>query len=240
MVASRDWERQKQLFEKQYISQAALERAQGQRDTALARLQAAQAQARVASHQSHFYEITAPYDGVVSELNTALGDMALPGKVLLTVYDPRALRLRAFVPQSLRLQLPSGVRLSYELPQTQATQAVTQYDWLPVADPGTHSVELRIPLQGLAGELQPGQFARVWLPVAANPGKSMQRLWIPLSATLRRAEMDGVYVQKPNGELGLRQVRLGEARAGQVEVLSGLDLNERVVRDARVVSAKAP
>ena len=241
LLASRDWERQKQLFEKQYISQAALERAQTQKEAAQARLQAAEAQARVANHQRSFYQITAPYSGIVSELNTALGDMALPGKPLLTVYDPLALRLRAFVPQSLRVQLDTHVKLSFELTEIAAAQTTSQYEWLSVTDPATHTVELRIPLQNPALGVQPGQFARVWLPVnmAQTQDQDSQRIWIPLSATIKRAEMTGVYVQKTNGEIGLRQVRLGETRNNLVEVLSGLNPKERVVRDARVVAVKA-
>ena len=36
--------------------------------------------------------IKAPYAGVVAEVNVVLGDMAMPGRPLLTVYDPAALR----------------------------------------------------------------------------------------------------------------------------------------------------
>ena len=239
LLASRDWERQKQLFEKQYISQAALERAQTQKEAAQARLQAAEAQARVANHQESFYQITAPYSGIVSELNTALGDMALPGKPLLTVYDPQALRLRAFVPQSLRSQLAANVKLGFELTETGTSQTTSLYEWLSVTDPATHTVELRIPLQNLGVGIQPGQFARIWLPVKAAEDQGAQRIWIPVSATVKRAEMTGVYVQKANGEFGLRQVRLGETHNNLVEVLSGLNPNEHVARDAHVVAAKA-
>ena len=240
VLASRDWERQKQLFEKQYIRQAGLERAQAQWETAQAHLAAAQAQARAAGHQSHFYQITAPYDGIVAEVGTALGDMALPGKPLITLYDPRALRLTAFVPESVRAQLAPGAQLSYDFSENDAPQAVAHSEWLPVSDPSTHSMVLRVPLPGASAMRQPGQFARVWLPLRARVDKAGQGFWIPVSATLKRAEMSGVYVQKTNGELTLRQVRLGEVRGPQVEVLSGLNANERVVRDARLVTAKVP
>ena len=41
------------------------------------------------------------FAGVVAEVPVALGDMAMPGRPLLTLYDPSALRVAAAVPQSV-------------------------------------------------------------------------------------------------------------------------------------------
>ena len=51
-VAAKDYERQKQLFQKQYISQSALDRAQAQWQAAQAQVKAQRAQAGVARTQS--------------------------------------------------------------------------------------------------------------------------------------------------------------------------------------------
>ena len=61
-VASKEFERQKQLFQKQYISQAALDRAQAQLQASQAQVQALQAQAGAATTQSGFYVLKAPYE----------------------------------------------------------------------------------------------------------------------------------------------------------------------------------
>ena len=87
-VASKDFERQKQLFDKQYISQAALERAESQFKAAQAQAAALLAQAGAARTQSGFYVVRAPYAGVVAEVPVAQGDMAMPGRALLTLYEP--------------------------------------------------------------------------------------------------------------------------------------------------------
>ncbi len=237
LASSRDFERQNRLFEKQYISQAALERAQAQKDLAQARLKAAQAQSNVAQHQSGFYSIVAPYSGLVSELNVSLGDMAMPGKPLLTVYDPSVMRLRAFVPQSWQASMTKSAQAQFSVPGDDSPQAATAFEWVPMVDSATHSVELRIPLP-TGTSYPPGQFARIWLPIGSPAGTDQGRIWIPLSATIKRSELVAVYVVKPSGEEVLRQVRLGEIRGNQVEVLSGLDASERIVRQARTVNTK--
>ena len=99
-AATRELERQRQLFQKSYISQAALDRAEAQFKTAQAEAAAQLASAGAALTQSGFYSIKAPYDGIVADVAVVLGDMAMPGRPLLTLYDPAALRVTAAVPQS--------------------------------------------------------------------------------------------------------------------------------------------
>jgi membrane fusion protein, multidrug efflux system len=237
-VATRDLERQKRLFDKQYISQAALERAQTQKDLAQARLSAAQAQHHISTHQNGFYLITAPYGGIVSALDTALGDMAMPGKPLLTVYDPSAMRLRAFVPESWKPWMPANAKPQYTIHNQDVPQTATQFEWVPLVDSATHTIELRIPLPAANGPYTPGQFARIGLPIQRQGLAPQGRIWIPVSATLKRSELVAVYVVKPGGEVVLRQVRLGPTQGDQVEVLSGLDASERIVRQANTVHIK--
>jgi len=167
-VASKDFERQQQLHQKQYISQAALERAQAQRDAAQAQVQALQAQTHAAQAQSGFFTLSVPYAGVVSEVPATLGDMALPGKPLLTVYDPSALRITAAVPQSLAAAISANPKsVQYELPgvsghSTPAAPALVQV--LPAVDAATHTVQVRLTLPAGMTGVAPGVFARVWLP----------------------------------------------------------------------------
>ena len=53
---------------------------------------------------------------------------------------------------------------------------------------------------------------------------------IPVDALVQRGELSGVYVVR-DGRLLLRQLRLGAARAGHVEVIAGLDAGDVVARD---------
>ena len=103
-VARKDYERQQQLFKKDYISQAALERAESQYKATQAQAAALLSQAGAARTQSGFYVVRAPYAGVVAEVPVAVGDMAMPGRALATLYEPGALRVTAAVPQSASLQ----------------------------------------------------------------------------------------------------------------------------------------
>lgn len=235
-VATKDVERQRQLHRKDYISQAALERAESQFKAAKAQAAALQAQAGAARTQSGLHVLLAPYDGVIAELPVSQGDMALPGRPLMSLYAPGELRVSAAVPQSAWGGSAQGVRVELPgLPEAQRWLAAAQVQPLPTVDAATHTVQLRIPLPaGLPG-VAPGMFARVWLPDAA-PAQAGARLYVPRAAVLRRAEVNGVYVVDDQGLALLRYVRLGRSVGDEVEVLAGVAAGERVALDPQAAA----
>jgi RND family efflux transporter MFP subunit len=238
-VAARDFERQKQLFQKNYISQAALDRAESDFKTTQAQAHAQLAQSGAARTQSGFYVVRAPFAGVVSDLPVSLGDMAMPGRALLTLYDPTTLRITATVPQTAAVQMAPGEPARLELPGLPGGVrwlAPARLQLLPTVDPGTHTVQFRAQLPADMSGLAPGLFARLWLPMT---GTGTAPLTVAVGAVVRRAEMTGLYVLDPSGRPALRQVRLGRTAGDQVEVLAGLMPGERVITDGQAASRHA-
>ena len=241
-VATREYERQKQLHQKKYISQAALERAESEFKATSAQVAAQMAQAGAARTQTGLHTVRAPYAGVVAEVPVALGDMAMPGRPLLTLYDPAAMRVTAALPQSVAGALQAGALPRIELPGLSTVSATPQplrAQLLPVVDAATHTVQLRADLPpGLPGVV-PGLYARVWLPVPATTG-APATLAVPRSAVVRRAELTALYVLDPAGVPALRQVRLGRSQGDRVEVLAGLAAGERVATDPQAAARALP
>jgi len=234
-LAEKELKRQQALFEKQYISQAAVERSRVALETAQAQARALVAQVGAATTQTDYYTLAAPYAGVVSEVPVSLGDMAQPGKPLLTVFDPSSLRLSASVPESLISALKADVSLTVAIDGIPDLQ-VRQWQLLPALDAGSHSRTIRLTLPAeAAAALVPGRFARVQLPGQEAKERSL-RFLVPSAAVLRRAELQLVYVMTPDGRPHLRQVRLGEAHGDQVEVLSGLREGESVALDPQAAA----
>jgi multidrug efflux system membrane fusion protein len=235
-VAAKEFARQKQLAAEQFISAAALDRAEAEFKSAQAQAAAQLAQAGATRTQTGFYVVRAPYAGVVSEVPVMLGEMALPGRALATLFDPAALRVTAAVPQSAAASVGDGKAVRAEIPALPAAgqrlQTPTRVQLLPAADLATHTVTLRADLApGLSG-LMPGQFARLWLPAASAAASP----WVPAQAIVRRSEMTGLYVLDPHDRPLLRQVRLGRSDGAGVEVLSGLNPGERVAIDAQAAA----
>lgn len=239
-VATRELERQQQLFQKQYISQGALDRVQAQWESAQAQVQALQAQTRMTQAQTGFFMVQAPFSGVASDVPVTLGDMAMPGRPLVVMHDPTALRITANVAQALMPTSPTAAQTyRYEVIGQGAAQSTTQVQWLPTVDATTHTVQLRLPLPTGTAGVTPGMFARVWLPEVAVGGASASRVWVPQRVVVRRAEMTGVYVLDAQNKPRLRQVRLGGPQGEDIEILSGVSAGDKVVLEpARVGVAR--
>lgn len=230
-VSRRELDRAQTLFEKKYVSQAALDRAKARYDAASAMSLARQADARAADVESTLRGITAPYAGTVGNVEIELGSMATPGMPLVTLFDPGALRAVANMPQSRAAKLRPDAPVQVELPgapHAERWQTATAVTILPLVDPLSDSVKIRLMLPAAAGAAaRPGMFARAHFSL----GAPRPRLLVPLSAIVRRTEVTALYVVAGDGSVTLRQVRVGETRGDRVEILAGLSAGERVALD---------
>ena len=226
--AKAQFERTRTLVSEKFLSPAALDKAQADYDASRAALDAARAGNGQAMTVKGYTLITAPFTGVVAERTVELGEVAQPGKPLFTVFDPRALRVVADVPQETINELRGRIGDAMaELPAVSRTIKPAMVTVLPSADPRTHTTEVRLDLpQGVAG-VYPGMYARAQFVT----GKA-KKLVVPAQAVAHRSEVAGAYVVDERGDIRFRQLRLGEAAGAQgIEVLAGLAPGERVALD---------
>ena len=221
--ARAQYERSKQLLAQKFISPSALDKAEADYRAAQARVSALLAGAGQAATERGFATITAPYSGVVMARHVELGEMASPGKPLMTGFDPSTLRVVATVPQAQVAAIQAIGRARVELPSLGRWLDAKSVTVVPAADPRTHTTRIRLELAGDVRGVYPGVFARAHFSV----GRAT-RLLVPREAVLRRSEVTAVYVVAEDS-LQLRQVRLGTAGDERaVEVLAGLKAGERV------------
>ena len=231
VVARKEFERQQALFRKNYLSQAALDQAEAQFKATEAAVRGAVAQAGAANTQTGFYTLTAPYAGVVAEVPAAEGELAMPGKPLMTLYEPGQMRVVASLPQSRVAELAKEAKVRIDLPSLPADarwQTAASITVLPLADAGSQSVRVRLGLPDTGALVVPGMFARAQFPLTAKGGG---QLLIPQRAVVRRTELAAVYVVPAKAAAQLRQVRLGKIQGDEIEVLAGLRAGERVALD---------
>lgn len=222
------YERTKSLVERKFVSRSALDQARAAFDAAEAQLRAARAGRGQAATVQGYTTIVAPLAGLVAARHVEQGEMAQPGRQLVTVYDPAAMRAVVDVPQQRLGGLSGGqLKARVELPESGRWLDAAGITVLPAADPRTHTVRVRVDLPANAEGLVPGMFARVHFTIGEG-----SRIALPASAILRRGELTGVYVADGKGGFSLRQIRAGEPLAdGSVEVLAGLAGGEEVALD---------
>lgn len=227
-MATLDLNRQKLLLDRQFISQGAMDKAQMAYDAAKAQVDAFLAQSKAAQVQTGFYVVNAPYAGVVSDVAVVLGDMALPGRPLVTLYAPGEMRLSAAVAQTLAPWVKEARAVRYEIDGvTREPQTATHSELLPSADPATRTQILRLPLPAETKAAVPGMSARVLIQGPELAQK--ERIWVPARALIQRSEVHVMRVLNAQGTMSLRQVRVGSRQGDQIEVLSGLRPGEQVL-----------
>ncbi len=171
------------------------------------------AQARAAMEHTR---ILAPVDGVLAERHVEPGDLAVPGRPLLVVLDPRALRLEAQVREGLIARIVPGATLDVAIPAAGTTLPGTVAEILPSADPRSRTFEVRVDLAAAPG-VYPGMFGRLRLPVGER-----EVVRVPAAAVVRIGQLETVLLQG-DGRWARRLITTGGALPdGAVEVLSGL------------------
>ena len=215
-----------------FVSQAALDTAISQNQSAKAQRDQASAAQRQSALAQGYTRVTAPFDGWVLQTNAQAGDLAVPGKPLLTLYAPLPLRVVVQVPASRLAQL--GEVATVQIQSTAAGAAwitPSARTLVPAADPVSQTSEWRLELPNQDSEgLVPGQQVRVRLSASAAARTSAQ-ITTPNAAIVRRGELTAVYVQA-GSTFSLRAIRLGQAvGADSTEVLAGLRAGDVVALD---------
>lgn len=215
--AAAAYERAKNLHAQKFISQAAL-------DQAAAAFKAAQGSAVASGAGASHGTVTAPIAGLVAQRHVETGDMATPGKPLITIFDPRGLRVIASLPQYKLAELKKSPRARIEFPETGRWIDVERIEILPTVDARSHTATARLYLAENLEGAAPGAYVRAHFIIG-----QAKKLTVPPAAILRRGEVTAVYVIDDKGSPRLRQVRLGEpVTGGDLEVLAGLNSGERV------------
>lgn len=215
-----------------FLSAAALDATTAQLQAAQGALQQAQAGRTQATLARGHATVTAPFEGLVLATQVDAGDLATPGRALLTLYAPGRLRAVVQLPASRAPAARAATQVEVTLPGGQRVVPVSRSE-LPGTDAVSQTIEWRFDLAAAAvADLQPGQPVQVRFSgsAAGQPAASTAGVAIPASAVLQHGELTAVYAVQGD-RFVLKAVRLGAPQGGAVPVLAGLKAGERIAAD---------
>ena len=219
-----DFQRATQLLRQGVLSQSEFELSQAAAKVAEAELESARQALRGAEVGRSYAVITSPVSGRVVDRLADPGDTAAPGKPLLAIYDPTALRLEAPVREALAARLAVGDEVQVRLEGGADAFAAPISEIVPEAEAGSRTIFIKVRLPPRVG-LFPGAFARVQVPVGERT-----LLALPLAAVERVGQLAFVSAVADDRTVSRRLVTLGRTLGdGRIEVLSGLRGGEEVV-----------
>ena len=224
--ARRTLDNTRQLHDRGFVSQSALDQVHSAWEVASGNRDAAVAQLALARKALADTTLVAPIDGIVAERFAQPGEkLAVDGRVM-SIVDLSRMEIEAPVPAAEvgGVAIGQPVELRVEGVAQRQTGRVVRI--APSTQPGTRSVPVYIALDNRDPAVRAGLFAQGSLAVEARDGV----LAVPSAAVRDAGARLFVYVVE-DGRLAERDVRLGlrDDASGTVEVREGLRPGDRIV-----------
>ncbi len=230
--AQRTQDNNRQLLEKNFISQAAFDASRFALDTASGNRDAARAQLTLARKTLNDAVLTAPISGVVAERFAQPGEKLSPDNRILSIINLASMEIEASVPASELGGVSIGQAVALKVEGIKELQKGSVVRIAPSTSAGTRSVPVYIRLQSppVSNEqIRAGLFAQGQLDVE----RLGNVLAVPQGALRDQAGRTTIYLIK-NNRIEEREVKLGlrgnlpDGRA-VVQVVQGLNAGEQIV-----------
>jgi multidrug efflux pump subunit AcrA (membrane-fusion protein) len=243
-LATATFQRFQKLFDSKSVSPQELDEARARRDGASSDLAAKesmvaasqdrlkQVQARIAqaNAQSQRADVVVGYtvlkaqaSGRVAERLVDPGSAIFPGSPLLVIETTANPQVLADIPTDQLAALRTGLEVDVRISDTGAAIRGRISEIVPLSNPATHTAQFKVDLPpGAAAST--GSYAKVLIPTGHR-----NALLVPIKAIRETGQLTGVFVVDGSSKARFRLVKIAPFNAEQVELLSGVELGEKVV-----------
>ncbi|MEJ2534920.1 MAG: efflux RND transporter periplasmic adaptor subunit, partial [Gammaproteobacteria bacterium] len=245
--ARANFERTREIVERQLASAAELDRTRAAADSLAARLERLQADVEVAARERDVIAqqlddavIRAPFAGVVVAKNAQPGEMISPVSAgggftrtgIGTIVDMDSLEIEIDVNEAYINRVTPGQKVVATLdayPEWQISCEVIAI--IPTADRQRATVEVRVAFDAPDPRILPDMGVKVAFQDDAEAADRAAGVLVPDDALQDEAGRSVAWVVR-DGRVERRAVRTGASRNGETLVVSGLQGGERLVRNA--------
>ncbi|MBW4696127.1 MAG: efflux RND transporter periplasmic adaptor subunit [Lyngbya sp. HA4199-MV5] len=214
------------------VAQAAINANQSNVNAAIANINASEANVRRLEAMQSFKRITAPFTGVITARNVDQGALITEGSGgsnavwLYKIAQPDTLRIYIDLPQSYVTSIRAGQTanvLVRELPKETFVGKVTRTS--SSLDATAHTLRTEVQVSNPNLKLLPGMYAQVQFVL----NRATAPLMVPANALVTRSEGTLVAIVGADQKVHYQKVTLGRDYGTEVEIVSGLEGNEKLV-----------
>ncbi len=222
-----DLARQQQLYKDGIISKQAYDQAMQSFQNSKAAYESAGDQTKTQREQLAYYQIRAPFAGIVGDIPVHLGDYVSPTTMLTTLDENSGLEAYIYIPTERAAQVKTGLAVDL-LDESGTVLAHTSiYFVSPEVDNGLQGILAKAPVPKSAERLRVDQIvnARITWGTSKEPT-------VPVLAVTRIGGQSFVYVAaaKDSGYIAHQvAVTLGEPVGNLYPVQTGLRAGDRVI-----------
>jgi len=217
--------RDRQVFEKGYISRAAMDATSTLRKLKQAEVASAREELAYATTLAGHATLTAPMNGIITARLAEPGDNTTPGAPVLRMVDPRTLQAVAFIDESVAGRIAPGMPATIRK-RTGGTSAGRVSRIQLEADAAAREIQVEVAFDEEPGRFAIDQEAEVTIATGRQEG-----LVVPVTALFRHDGKQGVLVLR-SGRAQFRAVEVGISDGKHVLIQKGLNRGEKIVRKA--------
>lgn len=219
--------RQEALYKAGIVSKQAYEQALQSFQNSKGAVDSAEALTNTQKQQLAYYQIRAPFAGIVGDIPVHIGDYVSSTTVLTTVDENKDLEAYIYVPTERAAQVKTG--LGVDLMDTAGTLlAHSSVSFVsPEVDNNLQGILAKAPIPRASQRLRNGQILNARITWATD-----RKATVPVLAVTRIGGQSFVYVAAPQGSGYMAHqvsVSLGEPVGNVYPVLDGLRAGDRVI-----------
>ena len=219
-------ERLQALFAENHVPSQNLEAAQQAREATSAGVTRAQSALEKALEQRGYTELIADYDGVVTAIDTEVGQVVTPGQPVMAIARPDVRDAVIDAPEdaAANLQLGGAFEVALSIAPSQRIHGQVR-EIAPQADSLTRSRRVKIALDNPPADFRLGATITAYAPAQADA-----RIKIPATALFERDGKLRVWTVDPASKtVMMREVNVVSRQGAAAEVSAGLEPGDRVV-----------
>jgi membrane fusion protein, multidrug efflux system len=224
--ARANYDRQRQLFERDVISQAGLQRAEQTLATAQGAFDSSEAQVGIAKRRLEDTVLTADAPGVVTEVGAEAGEVVTAGRRIVQLARDEGKDAVFDVPAAVAAVTPPDPEVMVALslnPEVTAFGRVREV--APRADPSTGTIRVRVGLIDPPEDMRLGSTINGRVHFGRSGG-----IEIPASALTASDGAPAIWVVDPaTNTVALRTVEVTRFTPATVGIASGVEVGERIV-----------
>jgi len=225
ILAESNLSRYQQLLDQGAISRAQYDQYINAYNVAVAGVRQANAQYAQGENQLDYSYLRADKSGVISAITAEIGQVVTSGQVVITVVQDGDREVEISVPENRieELRRAGQIKVSFwALPNVVVDGNIREIS--PMADQTTRTFKIRISIVNPPEAMKLGMTAAV----TVDTDNKQQTVSIPLAAIYQDENVPKVWVVE-NDKLILRPVQTANFGNGTIQVLSGLQIGDRIV-----------
>lgn len=177
--------------------------------------------------QLRYYDISAPFSGVVGDIPVKVGDYVSPTTQLMTITVNQPMEAYIYVPVEKSPKLRMGMPVELVAPDGRDLGPSRVFFVAPGAEGSDQTILIKAEYANSDGRIRVGEWGQARVVWSQDSG-----LWIPATAVTQLAGQNFVFLAKQeNGQWSAHQipVTLGEPTNSSYPVIEGITAEDEVI-----------